>query len=231
VVRVLPRLLLIALLALLAACPSRVREAPESGLPALPPPDLSGATVYRVSSTSEAHVLVFRGGALARLGHNHVMTSRSIVGRVWLHSQLGRSGFELTFPVDGLIVDDPDVRRAAGSDFPPEIPQADRDGTRRNMLRTEVLDGERYPMVTLRSARVAGALPTPTITVRVTLKTVSREIDVPATVTVNGTRLSASGEFDLLQSDFGIEPFSIGLGALSVQDRLHVRFNVVAEKE
>jgi hypothetical protein len=231
VVRALPRLLLVALAALLAACPSSVRETPERGLPPLATPDTSGATVYRVGAASEAHVLVFRGGALARLGHNHVMTSRAITGRVWLHPQLERAGFELAFPVGELIVDDPEARRAAGGDFPPEISQADRDGTRRNMLRTEVLDGERFPMVVLRSARVAGTLPAPTITVRITIKDVSRDIDVPATVTVSGDRVSATGEFDLLQSDFGIEPFSIGLGALTVQDRLRVKFHIVAERE
>lgn len=230
-VRALPRFLLVACAALLAACPSSVRKGPERGLPPLPTPDLSGTTLYRVGPASEAHVLVYRGGALARLGHNHVMTSRSISGRVWLHPRLERSGFELAFPVAGLIVDDPDARRAAGSEFPPEIPQADRDGTRRNMLRTEVLDGERFPIVALRSARVVGALPSLTITVRVTLKDVSRDIEVPATVAVDGARLTASGEFDLLQSDFGIEPFSIGLGALTVQDRLRVKFDIVAEQE
>jgi hypothetical protein len=33
-----------------------------------------------------------------------------------------------------------------------------------------------------------------------------------------------------LQTDFGIKPFSIGLGALEVQDRLHLKFVLVAQR-
>ncbi len=75
-----------------------------------------------------------------------------------MHPQFARSGFELSFPVAQLVVDDPEARRAAGSDFPPDIPQSDKDGTRKNMLTPEVLDGEHYPEVKLRSAQVGGTL-------------------------------------------------------------------------
>jgi polyisoprenoid-binding protein YceI len=233
VIKVLPRLLPIALSLLLAACPSAVRKAPEpaSGLPSIAPPDLTGATLYAVSSSaSEVDVMVFRGGTFARLGHNHVLRSKAVTGRVWLHPQIAKSGLELSFPVQELIVDDPQARRAAGGDFPPEIAQADKDGTRKNMLRAEVLDGERHPKITLRSVRVAGSLAAAKITVRITIKEVSRDLDVPAVVALEGSRLSAAGEFDILQTDFGIKPFSIALGALEVQDRLHVKFRIVAEK-
>lgn len=233
-IRVLARLLPIACGLFLAACPATVRKGPEpaSSLPAIAAPDLSGATLYQVSSSaSEAHVLVFRGGTLARLGHNHVMTSKAVTGQAWLHPQVERSGFELAFPVNELIVDAVEARRGAGSDFPPEIPQADKDGTRKNMLRSEVLDGEKYPTVTLRSARVAGPLASAKVTVRITIKEVSRDIEVPASVTVAARRLTATGEFDILQTDFGIKPFSIALGALEVQDRLHVKFKIVAEEQ
>lgn len=233
-IRTFARLFPITFCMLLAACPAAVRKAPEpvSSLPSIAAPDLSGATLYRVSpAASEAHVLVFRGGKLARLGHNHVITSKAVTGRVWLHPQIEKSGFELAFPVRELIVDDPEARRAAGSDFPPEIPQPDKEGTRRNMLRTEVLDGERFPTITLRSARVSGPLAAAKVMVRITIKDVSRDVEVPVRVESDAKRLSAAGELDVLQSDFGIEPFSIGLGALEVQDRLHVKFRIVAEAQ
>ena len=43
--------------------------------------------------------------------------------------------------------------------------------------------------------------------------------------------LAASGEFTLLQSDFGIEPYSTLFGAIAVQDRVTVRFRIVARAE
>jgi hypothetical protein len=221
----------IGLSVLLTACPKGTRPpGPQPGVPPLPTADLRGAVVYEVSAAeSDVAILVYRAGALARLGHNHVMTSKALQGRAWIHPKTEKSGFELSFPVAELVVDDPDARRRAGSEFPPEIPQADREGTRKNMLRAEVLDAEHFATVKLQSVRVSGTPSAPVITTRITLKDASRDIDVPAAVAVAGSRLTATGEFDIEQTAFGIKPFSIGLGALEVQDRLHIKFRIVAE--
>jgi len=220
----------------LAACPLPVQPptpAPSvpPTAPSPPPGDVPGATNYRIDPQASAlHILVYRGGTFAKLGHNHVMSSKSLTGRVWMQPQFAASGFELSFPVADLIVDDPDARRAAGSDFPPDIPAADKEGTRKNMLRAEVLDGERYPRVEVKSAKVGGSLQAPQVTARITIKDASRDVVVPVSAAVNGDRLTASGEFEILQTDFGIKPFSIALGALEVKDRLLVRFKLVASK-
>jgi polyisoprenoid-binding protein YceI len=188
--------------------------------------------VYAVSSqSSQLAIYVYRGGRFSKLGHNHVMTSPNLAGRVWVHPEFARSGFELSFPVAQLVVDDADARRAAGSDFPPDIPQSDKDGTRRNMLKPEVLDGEHYPEVKLRSAKVGGTLEAPQVTAHITIKETSRDVEVPVKIEVAGAKLTASGEFDILQTDFGMKPFSVALGALEVQDKLHIKFKVVAEKK
>jgi YceI-like domain len=222
----------ICLSVVLTACPRPVRPpAPAPTVPPTPAADTRGAAVYEVSpQDSEVNILVFRGGKFSRLGHNHVMTSHAVSGRAWVHPQFARSGFELSLPVAQLVVDDPQARRAAGSDFAGDIPQTDKDGTRRNMLRPEVLDAERYPQVRLRSARVGGTLAAPQVTAHITIKDASREVQVPVQLAVEGQRLKASGEFDILQTEFGIKPFSVALGALEVQDKLHVTFRIVAQK-
>jgi polyisoprenoid-binding protein YceI len=99
------------------------------------------------------------------------------------------------------------------------------------MLKPEVLDGEHYAEVKLRSAKVGGTLEAPQVTAHITIKDASRDVEVPVTIAVEGAKLSASGEFDVLQSDFGIKPFSVALGALEVQDRLHIKFKIAAEKK
>ena len=96
------------------------------------------------------------------------------------------------------------------------------------MLRAEVLDADAHPTIKLQSVRVGGSAPELQITTRITIKGVARDVLVPATVAMEGNQLRASGEFDIRQTDFGIKPFSIGLGALEVQDRLHIVFSVVA---
>jgi hypothetical protein len=228
-------LLPLAVCLLAAGCLSATRSPPPVSAPSAPvpsrPAEIEGATLYRLNpAASQVDILVYRGGTLARLGHNHVMTSKTVSGRVWLHSQLEKSGFELAFAVAELIVDDAAARRAAGPEFPPEIPQADKEGTRKNMLRTEVLDGEHFPQVSLQSVRVSGSQESPQITARITIKDASREIEVPATVNVDGSRLTAKGEFDIQQTNFGMKPFSVAMGAIAVKDQLHIKFALVAEK-
>jgi len=224
--------LLLSVSLLLTACPREVRPPPPApGLPPTPAADMRGATVYDVSAAdSSIDILVYRAGTLARFGHNHVMTSRKLSGRVWVQPDFPRSGFEVSFPVADLVVDDPQARTAAGSDFPSEIPQADRDGTRKNMLRPEVLDAEHHPTITLRSVKVAGTLESPKVTARISIKDASRDVEVPASIKVDAARLTATGELDILQTDFGITPFSAALGALQVQDRLHIKFKIVGAK-
>ncbi len=227
-VKILP---LLGLICLLTACPTAMRTpaSEKSPLPPVPTADLRGATIYEVDPrASNLHILVYRGGALARLGHNHVMTAQRLSGSVWIQSTLAKSGFRFSFPVAAVSVDDPAARHAAGVDFPPEIPPADRDGTRRNMLRPEVLDAENHPTITLESVRIAGTLQAPELTARITIKQVSRDVPIAAAVKIEGATLAANGEFEIRQSDFGIEPFSMALGALQVQDRLKVRFRIVA---
>ena len=222
----------LALLGALASCARPTR--PPEPLPERVPEataDTRGAQVYTLDpAASKIHILVYRGGALARLGHNHVVTSRSVTGRAWLHPRFERSGFEMTIPVESLIVDDSDDRAAYGKDFPPGIPQKDIEGTKRNMLRADVLDAERYPTISLRSARVSGSMDAPVVTARITAKGVSKDIAVPIELAVSGRSLTASGAFDVLQTELGMKPFSVALGALEVQDRLHLEFEIVAER-
>jgi YceI-like domain len=204
---------------------------PASAVSAPRPAEIEGATLYRVNAAaSQVDILVYRGGTFARLGHNHVMTSKTVSGRVWLHSQLDRSGFELMFPVAELIVDDAAARRAAGPEFPPDIPPDDKEGTRKNMLRAEVLDAVQFPQISLQAVRVSGSQQAPQITTRITIKNASRDIEVPAQVSIAGSRLTATGEFDIQQTNFAIKPFSVAMGAIAVKDQLHIKFTLVAER-
>jgi len=194
--------------------------------------DTTGAIKYQVdSAASEVHILVYRGGAMARLGHNHVVSSKNVSGTLLLHSDLTRSRLELTLPVTTLIVDDPQARKVEGEDFAAEVPQDARDGTRRNLLRTELLDGEHFPAIKLQSIAVTGIRANPSLLMRITIKGVAHDVVVLARVQEEHDRVDAEGEFTLQQTDFGIAPFSAALGALQVQDKLRIKFRIVAVKK
>ncbi|MBK6351592.1 MAG: YceI family protein [Proteobacteria bacterium] len=173
-------------------------------------------------------VFVRRAGPLAKLGHDHVITSagRSRLGLA-RHTPAD-SSFELTLPVDRLEVDLPAARAAAGMEFAASGPDDARAGTRHNMLRAEVLDAEHFPAITLRSSAASGAWPQPIVRVAVTLKGVEREQEIPVVVELDADGLTARGELRLNQTDFGITPFSVAGGAIRVADTLEIRFEIAA---
>jgi polyisoprenoid-binding protein YceI len=55
--------------------------------------------------------------------------------------------------------------------------------------------------------------------------------DFDARVIDSGDRLRISGAFSLLQSDYGIEPFSFAGGALRLKDELKFAFEFIAKKQ
>jgi polyisoprenoid-binding protein YceI len=204
---------------------ARPATAAQPAASAIPP----GAAAYVVDAERSVVTLrVYRAGRLARLGHNHVITSATETGYAWTSGAPATSGFELRVPVAELVVDDPAARAAAGEDFPGALPDSAREGTRRNMLRPEVLDGERYPQIVVRADSLGGTWEVPTVTANVTLRDQTRRIDVPLDIARESAAIVARGTFSILQSDFGITPFSVGGGAIQVADAVEIAFEIHA---
>jgi hypothetical protein len=181
-----------------------------------------------VGDESLLQIQAFRGGTLARAGHNHIIASRHLNGDARVSTDLAEASFAITMPVALLTIDEPELRAAAGAEFASEVPDSAREGTRKNMLGEALLDGERYPGVELRSLRIVA---TPTgfdATIAITVKDKTTEHRVPLAVAIVGERLQAAGDFKLEQSALGLTPFSVMLGALAVQNELRVQFTIVA---
>ena len=224
----------ICFVALLAACqtaPTSTGGVPASTLTALPPLPVPGAEHYVVQAgLSDVRLLVYRAGALASFGHDHVIQAKDITGDVYLAKDFQTSGFSLTLPVVGFVVDDPAARSVEGPDFAKQPSAAAIDGTRKNMLGPDVLDAARYSEVRIRSVKLLGPDWGPDATVRIELHGVARDVTVPIAVQRDSNGLSINGAFDLKQSDFGITPFSALGGGLQVADTLRVRFHLMAQK-
>ncbi len=220
-------------LVLLGACAQKpLRDELPRERPAPPEMRRAGAQIYGIDAqASDVHILVYRAGTLARLGHNHVISSKTLRGEAWLHEEFSASGFDVTLPVATLIIDDPATRARHGDAFAAEVAQKDIEGTRRNLMRPEVLDGEQFPQVRLVASQVSGSIDSPQVIAQVTIRGVTRELQIPMKLEMQQDRLIASGEFGLLQTEFGIKPFSIALGALQVRDDLHVVYRLVAVRK
>jgi polyisoprenoid-binding protein YceI len=202
--------------------------APITAQPAVPAP---GAQEYQVvGDESLVQILVYRGGAMSRLGHNHVIASHHLAGVVSVTDDLTQTRFDIGIPVNELTIDEPAMREQAGADFPPGVPQSARDGTRKNMLSQALLDGEKYPEIRLRATEVVAAGEGFDMGVEIKIKDQVRNVRVPVTVERTAGALTARGEFPLKQSELGFKPFSIAMGALVVLDEMRIHFEVVARQ-
>jgi hypothetical protein len=207
-------------------------------VPAATPPTQSTTAAVRSTAGKQAlhidpertvvTVIVRRAGPLARLGHDHVITSANEWGTVWLAATPADSSFELQLPVEAFAVDLPAARAAAGPEFATPVPDDAREGTRRNLLRSEVLDAVQYPAISLHSVAVEGDWQQSTVRVAIMLKGVEREQEIPVTIEREPDRIVARGSLQLKQTDHGMTPFSVGGGAIQVADTLEIRFEISA---
>jgi hypothetical protein len=173
-------------------------------------------------------ILVYRGGTMARLGHNHVISSADLQGQIWRGATAESSGFEIAVPVNTLIVDENAARAEEGEDFPLNVSEDAKAGTKANMLRPTLLDGARYPEISIRATRITGSTASPDVVASMRIKDQTREIRLPVTLTETDSALAIQGSFEIRQSDFGITPLSIAMGALTVQDTVKIKFRLVA---
>jgi polyisoprenoid-binding protein YceI len=183
------------------------------------------------SAQSDVHWLVYKAGALARLGHNHTIAVGDLSGTVSVNREdLATSQFDLQFSVAELVVDDPELRSKLGEEFASVPKPDDIAGTRTNMLSERVLDGDKHPQI-----RLVGAGPTMVagmqeLAVKVEMLGRTVDLKVPTEVTIEGEVLHAKGEFELNHADLGMKPFSVMAGALQVGEKLSFSYDVTARR-
>ncbi|HEU5137195.1 MAG TPA: YceI family protein [Steroidobacteraceae bacterium] len=207
--------------------PPSAKPGPAATAPSAPGAPPAGAREYAViAEESLLQILVYRGGAMARLGHNHVIASHHMSGSVYVADDLLQSRFDISVPVNELTIDEPAMREQAGADFPPGVPQSARDGTRRNMLSDALLDGEKYPAIRLRATDIVAAAEGYDVGVEITIKDQVHVVRVPVTFDIKEDAVVARGEFPLKQSELGFKPFSVAMGTLVVLDEMRIHFEV-----
>ena len=250
------RFAVLVLLGVLSGCPAGPhgpgtgRGTPVAAPSSQPAPGatpLHEGRPYVVSSgESLLTVLAFKGGTLAKAGHNHVIASHDVTGTIYVPNDPLRTTFEMHLPVAQLAVDERELRVREGPDFPPEVPDSAKEGTRRNMLSTALLDGDRFPQIVLEQGAVPerramsnqDAAPSAVASaagsrridapVQITIRGQAHTLSVPLSYDLSDSQLVITGEVPIRQSELGLTPFSALLGALQVQDEMRVKFRFVA---
>lgn len=214
------------LAALAAGC-----AAPPPAPPAAPGGPAASAPfeTWEVTS-SRLEIRVYREGPMARLGHNHVIMSTAVAGRLELREPRTASGFTLSLPLDSLVVDDAAARAAAGPAFAAPVPDADRAGTAKNLLGPKVLDAALQPVLRLSADALEGGPERYVAKLRVSLRGEERVVQVPVTVLLDGDRVRVHAHAVLRHADLGLVPFTVAMGALSVRDGIEIDCRLEARR-
>jgi len=197
--------------ALLAAAPP----------PSAPAPAPSVRT-YRVDAArSQIVVHVGRAGVFKFAGHEHEVVTSAVEGEVVANGEdLAASRVSVRFPTARL--------RVSGRGEPPEdVPKVQS-----RMEGPEVLDIGRFPEATYTSRRVQGRTTAAgrfalTIDGDFTLRAITRKLELPVEVTVEGDVLTATGKAVLRHDDFGMTPISVA-GVVKVKNEIDVEIRIVA---
>lgn len=244
--------LLLALLLGLAACSSPGPGPATAVLAALPVDEAlsalgpryaqlkasqAGSHLYRLdAAASRLHIHVFRAGRVAGLGHNHVLSAPRLQGFVWLPAAALPGGAQALAPsqadfflrLDELQLDDPALRASLGPGWASTLSAEAVAATRTNMLGQAGLQAQAFPWVRLRALRVVGEAPKLALEVQIQLHGQSRSQWLAVNAQVDAAQLRLRGALVLRQSDFGLQPFSVGAGLLAVADELLLDFDLLA---
>jgi polyisoprenoid-binding protein YceI len=170
---------------------------------------------------SSAVVAVGKTGLFSfAAGHTHEVTS-PIKGTIEL---------DTTDPTQSTIhmeIDAAALQVSSKNEPPDDVPQVQK-----AMLSDKVLDVEHYPTIVFQSAHVTvtkGADQTWELTVSgdFSLHGTTKSLTFPASAELRTDRLTAHGQFQIKQSDYGIKPVSVA-GVVKVKDELAISYTVVA---
>jgi hypothetical protein len=179
------------------------------------------------AGASDVHWRVYKAGAFARFGHNHVIAVSGLTGSIELAAD-GDADWTLSFDVDDLVVDNPALRGRYGEEFASEPTDDDIAGTKRNMLSDTVLNGAENGTIRLTGSAYTGSLENAQLSVVVEMLGRSIALTLPGSISVEGENLIAEGEFSLQHADLGMEPFSVMMGALQVAPQLDFSYRIHA---
>jgi hypothetical protein len=186
----------------------------------------NSTSVFKVDSLqSDVMITVRRGGLMAKLGHDHIVSSRQLQGFILMDQDNQRCHADFYIPVHLMEVDNPQLRAQAQMQTTP----SDKDiaGTRINMLKS--INAKQFPFVQLRSADCSEIFTTSSVAIEIQLHGVTRnqQIDFNWHRDKAGV-LTAQSTFSLLQTDFNIAPFSIMNGLIKVEDKLEIGVQLTA---
>jgi polyisoprenoid-binding protein YceI len=176
---------------------------------------------YRVDASRSRFIAqAFAKGLLSAFGHNPRLAIRKFDGEAEFDPAAPHAASaRMAAAADSLVVID-------------DMNENDRREIER-VTREDLLEAARFPEIVFQSAAVAARqAPEGRYRMRITgdlsLRGVTREFAIDATVEFEGAELRAQGEFPLRLSAFNIRPISVAGGLLKLKDEVRLSFDILA---
>jgi polyisoprenoid-binding protein YceI len=171
---------------------------------------------------SRALIDVGKSGAFSFAGHAHEVEAPVMSGVVHVDSNDPSHGdVRLEFGAAAMRV-------TGKGESAADVPKVTA-----TMLSDMVLDAVRYPTITFESTRVtakgSAAVLDLSVTGRLTIRDRTQIVTAPVGVKITGDRMTATGQFLIKQTDFGIMPVSVG-GVVKVKNELNIAFTITARE-
>ncbi len=179
--------------------------------------DAKQSGAYTLTPGSRFEVKTEKAGLLGGFAHSHVIRAQSFSGAMIYNAENpAAASFAITVAVEGL-----EVLTAAKP--------SDKGKIRQKML-TKVLKAKQFPSITFVSREVAATGNGLRIDGDLTLLDQTRAVSVDVALSAAGDTLCAQGTFAILQSDFGIKPYSAALGSIKVADKVTFDFEAIGTR-
>ncbi len=209
----------------------------------------SVATVFggelQITPDSVMAIVTHKGGFAKGLAHNHFIFAGEHQASISVGETIESLKFEITVPVDKLVVDQLDVstkwypqleEMALLNEAFAEVKEKDRGKIRKSMLSKSQLNAKTHKEIKTRlievkteASKVGKQDFAYIMRVAITIRGKEVETNVVANIEMLEGKLKVEGTARLKFKDFGIKPYSAMLGAVSNQNEFDLFINLVAE--
>ena len=179
---------------------------------------------YRLDATQSKFVAhAFAGGLLWFMGHDHLIAARDFSGEAEITS-------ESINPASLRLV----VRADSMTETSPVFTEQQKQIINKE-LREIVLEPAKYPEIVFQSTAVTGkSLGNGQYDVKIAgdliLHGVTRQIEIPARIVLEGSNLRASGEFSIDRGDYKVKATSAVHGLVRVRKKIKFTFDIVGHQ-
>jgi polyisoprenoid-binding protein YceI len=186
---------------------------------------MTAPPTYKIDTgRSRMEINAFKTGLFKALGHDHTIAAKSFSGTVQFDAGNVKDSF-VALSIDSASLTVVDLK----------ISEKDRSEVQATMEGIKVLNVPAFPRIVFHSTHVSDWTRSGdgfkiTLTGKLNLHGVEKEVTFPVFISFQRNILRASGFVTIAQTDFDIVPIKAGGGTVRVKNQVKVSFDILAEK-